>query len=182
MDIKKAETTLIGLQVNGETLPWDQGYPAVLVAPGAAAPAWVKEVSDIVVLTEEEAKAHQEWNGWPKENVGAGNSYLDYYALGSWPFVTDSTQFVNKPSTAIFDFQNGQIIKVGALRVSSDTPRPTTRPLPRWSFPWTVEISWKRFDTPNVTNAKWVIWHFTYTPQEETAYVLSVRAITDTGR
>ena len=43
-------------------------------------------------------------------------------------------------------------------------------------------ISWKRFDTPNVTNAKWVIWHFTYTPQEETAYVLSVRAITDTGR
>ena len=182
MDIKKAETTLIGLQVNGETLPWDQGYPAVLVAPGAAAPAWVKEVSDIVVLTEEEAKAYQEWNGWPKENVGAGNSYLDYYAPGSWPFVTDSTQFVNKPSTAIFDFQNGQIIKVGEPYEFTGYATAYDETIAALEFSMDGGISWKRFDTPNVTNTKWVIWHFTYTPQEETAYVLSVRAITDTGR
>lgn len=179
MDIAKADNTLLGLKVNGETLPWAQGYPVVLVAPGAAAPAWVKEVSDIVVLTKDEAAAYQEWNGWPKEIDG---SYLDYYAPGSWPFVTDSTEFVNKPSTAIFDFQNGQIIETGKPYEFTGYATAYDETIAAVEFSMDGGISWTRFDTPNVTNAQWVIWHFTYTPPEDSAYVLSVRAITDTGR
>lgn len=43
-------------------------------------------------------------------------------------------------------------------------------------------VTWTRFDTPNVTRDNWVIWNFTYTPEADSAYVLSIRSVTTEGR
>lgn len=40
--------------------------------------------------------------------------------------------------------------------------------------------TWKRLDTSDSDPTKWVYWHFTYTP-EPGSYVLSVRAVTESG-
>ena len=42
--------------------------------------------------------------------------------------------------------------------------------------------TWTRFDTPGVTKDQWVIWHFSYTPETDSAYVLSIRSVTEDGR
>lgn len=182
LDIEKAKNALLGIEVGGETLPWNQGYPVVMVSPGSAAPSWVKEVSDIVVMTEEEAEAYQEWNGWPKENTDGSDNYTNYYAPGSWPFIDDSTQFVNKPSTAIFNFQNGQIVKTGEPCEFTGYATAYDETIVALEFSMDGGITWTRYETPGTTNTNWVIWHFSYTPEADSGYVLSVRAVTDTGR
>ena len=42
-------------------------------------------------------------------------------------------------------------------------------------------VTWTRFDTPNVNRDNWVIWNFTYTPDTDSAYVLSIRSVTTEG-
>ena len=41
--------------------------------------------------------------------------------------------------------------------------------------------TWTRFSTEGSDLSKWVYWHFTYTPENPGAYVLSVRAETADG-
>lgn len=181
VDIDKADNALLATEVNGEVLPWAQGYPVQLVMPGSAAPAWVKEVSDIIVMTEEDAAASQEWNGWPKENE-EGDNYLNYYTVGHWPFVDESTEFVNKPGVAIFDFEEGQIVKTGEPYEFAGYATAYDETIAAIEFSMDGGITWTSFEVSDVTNERWVNWRFAYTPEADAAYVLSVRAVTDTGR
>lgn len=41
--------------------------------------------------------------------------------------------------------------------------------------------TWTRYDTSDSDLTKWVYWHFAYTPEKPGAYVLSVRAVTESG-
>ncbi len=129
-------------QIDGQPLPWKQGYPVQIVVPNSGAPASVKQVSDIVVVSKEEAAELHEWNGWPRETEGTA-----YYTLGNWPY-TDDNGYQNKPNVALFDFQEGQVID----RPASRTPSPAMPPLgtsrsPASNSPWTA-ASRGRASTP----------------------------------
>jgi DMSO/TMAO reductase YedYZ molybdopterin-dependent catalytic subunit len=162
-------------QIDGESLPWAQGYPVQLMVPGSAAPASVKEVSDITVLTPEEAELVHEWNGWPRETEGT-----DYYTPGNWPF-TDYNGYQNKPNVALFHFSEGQIIETGQPYEFTGYAYAYDKRIVAMEFSMDGGVTWTRYETPDTTNANWVIWHFTYTPEADSAYVLSIRSVAEDG-
>ena len=128
-------------QIDGEPLPWKQGYPVQIVVPNSGAPASVKQVSDIVVVSKEEATELHEWNGWPRETEGTA-----YYTPGNWPY-DDSNGYQNKPTSACSISKRGR-----SSKPASPTPSPATPPLgtsrsPAWNSPWTA-ASRGRASTP----------------------------------
>ena len=162
-------------QIDGEPLPWSQGYPVQMCVAHSAAPSWVKEVCDIYVMTPEEGVDYKEWNGWPRETEGT-----DYYTPGNWPFTNDNG-YQNKPNIGIFDNVEGRIVKTGEPYTFSG-----------YAFAWdehicAIEVSmdggvtWTSYDTSASNMQNWIIWNFTYTPEADAAYVLMVRAVTDSG-
>ena len=163
-------------QIDGQPLPWKQGIPVQIVVPNSGAPASVKQVSDIVVVSKEEAAELHEWNGWPRETEGTA-----YYTLGNWPY-TDDNGYQNKPNVALFDFQEGQVIETGKPYTFSGYATAWDEQIAGVEFSMDGGVTWTRFDTPNVTRDNWVIWNFTYTPEADSAYVLSIRSVTTEGR
>lgn len=162
-------------EIDGEPLPWKQGYPVQLIVPHSGAPASVKQISDIVVNTTEEAADLHEWNGWPKETDGTA-----YYTTEGWPF-TDYNGYQNKPNVSLFDFQEGQIIETNKPYTFSGYATAWDEQIAGVEFSMDGGVTWTRFDTPNVNKDNWVIWNFTYTPDTDSAYVLSIRSVTTEG-
>ncbi|MEA5019707.1 MAG: molybdopterin-dependent oxidoreductase [Gordonibacter sp.] len=160
----------------GDKLSWEHGYPVQLIVPGSGAPASVKEVSDIVVNTKEEAAKIHEWNGWPKESESTA-----YYTPEAWPFA-DANGYQNKPNVGLFDFEEGRIIETGKPYEFSGYATAWNENIAAVEFSLDGGTTWTRFDTPGVTKDQWVIWHFTYTPEADSAYVLSIRSVTEGGR
>ena len=162
-------------EIDGEPLPWKQGYPVQLIVPHSGAPASVKQVSDIIVNTQEEAAEIHEWNGWPKETESTA-----YYTPEGWPF-DDGNGYQNKPNVALFDFEEGQIVRTGEPYTFSGYATAWDQQIAGVEFSMDGGVTWTRFDTPNVTKDNWVIWSFSYTPEIDSAYVLSIRSVTTAG-
>lgn len=162
-------------EIDGEKLPWKQGYPVQLIVPHSGAPASVKQVSDIIVNTAEEAAEIHEWNGWPKETESTA-----YYTTEGWPF-DDSNGYQNKPNVALFDFKEGQIIKTGEAHTFTGYATAWDEEIAGVEFSMDGGVTWTRFDTPNTSMDRWIIWNFSYTPEIDSAYVLSIRSVTTDG-
>ena len=162
-------------EIDGEPLPWKQGYPVQLIVPHSGAPASVKQVSDIIVNTQEEAAEIHEWNGWPKEIDNTA-----YYTTEGWPFV-DSNGYQNKPNVALFDFDEGTIVKTGEPFTFTGYATAWDKEIAAVEFSMDGGTTWTRFDTPNISKDNWVIWNFSYTPEVDSAYVLSIRSVTTDG-
>ena len=88
----------------------------------------------------------------------------------------------NKPNVALFDFQEGQVIETGKPYTFSGYATAWDEQIAGVEFSMDGGVTWTRFDTPNVTRDNWVIWNFTYTPEADSAYVLSIRSVTTEGR
>jgi hypothetical protein len=41
--------------------------------------------------------------------------------------------------------------------------------------------TWTKYDLGDTDVTKWIYWYFTWTPQTDASYVLTVRATTETG-
>lgn len=170
------EQAYLCYQIDGQPIPWAHGYPVQLVVPGSAAPASVKQVSDITVLSPEDAQEIHEWNGWPRETDGTA-----YYTPDNWPY-TDENGYQNKPNVALFDFSEGQVIQTGAPYEFTGYATAYDKEIVALEFSMDGGTTWTRYETPDVTRDNWVIWHFTYTPETDSAYVLSVRSVSEDGR
>jgi DMSO/TMAO reductase YedYZ molybdopterin-dependent catalytic subunit len=162
-------------QADGKPLSWKLGYPVTLLVPGTGAPASVKEVSDIIINTQEEAELLHEWAGWPKETEG------EYYTPEGWPF-NDSNGYVNKPNIGLFEFSEGQVIKTGSPYTFTGYADAWDETITAIEFSMDGGVTWTSYQTPGVNKQNWVIWNFSYTPEADSAYVLMIRAVTDTGR
>ncbi len=169
------EDAWLAYEVDGEPLPWSQGYPVQMVVSHSAAPSWVKEVSDIVVMTPEESVDYKEWNGWPKETEGT-----DYYTPGNWPFTNDNG-YQNKPNIGLFDNVEGRIVTTGEPYTFSGYAHAWDEQIVGIEFSMDGGVTWTGYDTSASDKKNWVIWNFTYTPETDSAYVLMIRAVTDTG-
>lgn len=170
------EEAYLCYEIDGEPLPWGQGYPVQLIVPGSAAPASVKQVSDITVVTPDEAAGLHEWNGWPRETEGTA-----YYTPGNWPF-NDDNGYQNKPNVGLFDFSEGQVIQTGEAYEFSGYATAWDQQIVALEFSMDGGVTWTRYETPDVTRDNWVIWHFAYTPEADSAYVLSIRSVSEDGR
>lgn len=163
-------------EIDGQPLPWKQGYPCQLIVPHTGAPSCNKEVSDLIVMNAEDMADVHEWNGWPAETDGGG----DYYTVGNWPD-NDSNGYMNKPNVGIFNFPEGTIVKTGEPITVSGYADAWNKNIVAMEFSMDGGVTWTRYETPGANLDNWVNWHFTWTPEDTSAYVLSVRSVDETG-
>ncbi len=146
-------------QIDGKPLRWVHGYPVQLWVEGTAAPAFVKQLSEIVIYTDPEENFYQ-WNGWEDRDGG-------YY---------------NKPNAGIFYTHEGQVIKVGEPYTFEGYAHGYDEAITAIEFSMDGGTTWTRFNTAGATAERWVTWKFAFTPENQGAYVLHVRSVSDTGR
>jgi len=171
------ENTLIAFEMNGESLPHWNGYPARLVVPGWTATYWMKHLSTINVIS------------MPSDSFWMKNAYR--VPLGKFPrlekFDSQATE-VNTPITEITinslitnmddkrSFDIGQSIEVkgiawdgghGIKQVEFSTDDGKS-----W---WIAQLK------ENLGRFSWRQWHFQFTPHEQGAYRILVKATNQIG-
>lgn len=146
-------------EMNGERLAWESGYPAVTFSAGCAAPDHIRRVTTLEVVTTppDEVKI---FDGWYEE---------------------DGTP-VNKPSVGIYHFHEGQIIPAKEAYIFEGYAYAFDEQVTAVEFSLDRGRTWTTFSTEDSDLTRWVYWYFTYTPKEPGAYVLSVRAVSETGK
>lgn len=149
---------LLVYQINGHDLRYYQGFPVISWMSGMGAPSYAKQVNHLIVADDpiEELYLYQ---GWVKEDEG----------------------FYNKPNTSILNTKEGQIIPVGTPYTIEGFADAYEDPIIAMEFSMDNGETWKRFDVENAKVGTWVYWYYTFTPAEETAYVIKARAITKSG-
>lgn len=151
------------LQVAGEPLPYQSGYPVQAWMGSAAAWRNTKEVTSLIITTED----------------------FDDPSFPTWAFTTgffdENGVSYYEPNIGIFDLAEGQIFPAGQSHAFTGYA---------WSYDKTiaaVELSfdqgntWVHCETPNDDATRWIYWTFDWTPPAEGAYVVMARSVTTTG-
>lgn len=81
----------------------------------------------------------------------------------------------------ICNFLEGQIIEVGKPCTFEGYADAFAKRVVAVEFSLDRGQTWTRFETENTDRKSWVYWNFTFTPELETSYVLSVRAVAEDG-
>lgn len=150
---------LLVYEINGERLQMYQGYPVQAWMPGMGAPNFAKQVSKLIVADDPVDELYT-YVGWVREEEG---------------------RFFNKPNASIFYTKDGQIIEAGKPYTFEGFADAYDDPIRAVEFSLDGGETWKTFETPDAETGVWVYWHFTFTPEEAGAYVLRVRAVTESG-
>lgn len=170
-------------EINGKPVPFKNGYPVVGWFEAATAADNRKQVTNILVST-----------GDIKDN---NPSYFNYTYYGYYGDCYD-----NVPNIGICNFRDGQIINksepytfegyASGFREDIVTgEKYSGTPVNENQEPEAIaaiEISfdqgktWTRCETFDATADRWVYWNFTWTPEAEGAYVISLRAVRADGQ
>ncbi len=150
---------LLVYQINGHDLRYYQGFPVQAWVAGMGAPNFAKQCKWLTV-TDEPVEEMYLYQGWVREEEG---------------------RYFNKPNASIFYTKEGQIIEAGQPYTFEGFADAYDDPIVALEFSLDNGATWKRFETQGAEAGVWVYWHFTFTPQEEGAYVLKVRAVTEGG-
>lgn len=150
---------LLVYEINGQRLKMYQGYPVQSWMPGMGAPNFAKQVSRLLVSDDPVDELYT-YVGWVREEEG---------------------RFFNKPNASIFYTKEGQIIEAGQPYTFEGFADAYDDPITAVEFSLDGGETWKTFETAGAEVGIWVYWHFTFTPEEPGAYVLKVRAVTESG-
>ena len=150
---------LLVYEINGQRLKMYQGYPVQSWMPGMGAPNFAKQVSRLIV-SDEPVEDLYTYVGWVREEEG---------------------RFFNKPNASIFYTKDGQIIEAGKPFTFEGFADAYDDPIRAMEFSMDGGETWKTFETAEAEVGVWVYWFYTFTPKEPGAYVLKVRAVTESG-
>lgn len=150
---------LLVYEVDGKPLSVVLGYPLQSWVAGMGAPNFAKQVTKLIVADDPVEDLYI-YVGWIREEEG---------------------RFFNKPNTAIFFTQEGQIIDAYEPYTFEGYADAYDDPIVAVEISMDRGATWTRFETPGAEVGKWVYWRYTFTPAAEGAYVLMVRAVTESG-
>lgn len=85
------------------------------------------------------------------------------------------------PTQAIFYTQEGQLIAANEPYTFEGFAFARNLPISAMEFSLDQGATWTRFDTNDGVVGPWTYWRYTFTPEQEGAYVLCVRAIAGEG-
>ena len=151
------DDALLAIELNGERLDWAYGYPVSTWNGAGSAASCIRNVVELRVVSDEKIKT---FDGW-------------YYI--------DSGEVYNIPNVGIFNFNEGQIIEKGQPYTFEGYADSYDKAVTAIEFSLDRGQTWTRFETPNADRRCWVHWTFTITPENESAYVFSVRAVDEKG-
>ena len=153
-------------EINGERLSWEDGYPVRIWYQNRGVPSSIRWTSELEVVDTDPSEV-KVFEGWQLNETNT----LDEADQGTW---------FNKPNAGITHFHEGQIIEAGQPYEFEGYAQGFDEHIVAVEFSLDNGATWKRLDTSDSDPTKWVYWHFTYTP-EPGSYVLSVRAVTESG-
>lgn len=160
-------------QLDGTDLQWSEGYPVALWIGGyGSAGACTKQVSDIIVYDEAGFKEMNKvmsygYTGWTTPEGDEGIVAGEQEQQG-W--------FINKPCVGLFNNREGRIIDAGKPYTFEGYADSFDNEVTAIEFSMDGGQTWTSYATEGATDERWVNWKFTYTPEEEGAYVLMVRS------
>lgn len=152
---------MIALKINGEDLPYDLGGPMALVSPGVGGAFWTKWVKTI--------------------DFNVGENPVDFVAANADAIPGDELNYV---SAAWFEndglnFDLGQPIELTGYAYAYAV---SVAPLEAIEFSTDLGATWQRVDVPeDFDPLQWVLFDFSWTPQEAGTYVLKVRGVNANG-
>jgi DMSO/TMAO reductase YedYZ molybdopterin-dependent catalytic subunit len=164
---KALDDVLLVYEMNGETLPYDHGYPVRLLVPGWVGIASIKWLGQIEVADQ---PLYSPWN-------------TTQYRLTGPDYPPDSPPLTNQAVKSALELPFGASLPAGVRQVLTGRS---------WSGAGSiasVEVStdggqrWQRarLGRPNIPNA-WVRWKLAWTPPAAGAYELLARATDSAGR
>lgn len=145
-------------EMNGERLPWKNGYPVQVWITDDYAARFRKQVSEVRIMDER------------IQNVPER--------------ATGSSRAENKPNVSVIGVAEGQCIQAGEPFTFEGYADGFEQHVKQVEFSMDGGNTWTVCETPNVDASKWVTWTFTWTPPADVdaAYVLCLRAVTEEGR
>lgn len=154
-------------EINGERLSWEDGYPVRIWYQARGVPSSIRWTSELEVVDTDPSEVTV-FEGWQLDEANS----LDESEEGTW---------FNKPNAGIAHFHEGQIIPVGEAYEFEGYAQGYDEQIVSVEFSLDNGATWQKLDTSDSDKTKWVYWHFSFTPEEEGSYVLSVRATTADG-
>lgn len=164
-----SETSLIDeydaylvLEVGGEPLSYQGGYPVQLWIGGASAWCYEKQVTtlEFVAVDLENSEEFPDW----------------FFNTGLFDEAGHSNY---KPSIGFFDLKDGQVFdyEAGTAISFSGYASAFEVPIAAIEFSFDRGNTWVTYETPGTTPKNWVHWEFDWTPPEQGAYVIQARAV-----
>jgi DMSO/TMAO reductase YedYZ molybdopterin-dependent catalytic subunit len=153
--VQASPEIIVAYDLDGAPLPMSHGYPARMIIPGhygMKGPKWLENID----LVSQEAGGYWEQQGW------------DHNAIVK--------------TTSRFDLpRDADILKLGPISISG-VAYAGTRGVSKLEYSTDGGSSWSTapFDAP-LSPLTWVLWSGTWTPANEGAYKLMVRATDGTG-
>lgn len=171
-------------EVNGERLSWDDGYPLQVWLNGMGGNSYIKGTCEIVFSDKEVAQKPEGDRNPPAEGVAKG---------------------MDKPNVGIFHVVEGQCVQAGEAFTFEGYADAFDETITAVEFSMDQGETWTTYEVPSANNQAWVHWTWTWQVPEssrpeaqgwqggvtsetevdgsaDTAYVLQVRAVTNTGR
>lgn len=159
LDLLTQRGAILGIAVNGQDFPLDQGYPVVVIIPGEGGASWVKHLGVIELSRAPEkeipiaSKDHPDNPNEIQVNAGFlvppkdGTEVKAPVHLEGWAFSW-----------------NGEPVK--AVLFSGDYGK-----------------TWRHYKVPEpVDPYRWVYWKFDWYPPAAGRYLLKVKAVTTSGK
>ena len=152
-------------EINGEVLSYQNGYPVMQYCMDGFAGGDIKGLHEIRV----------------QHTDNLQYMYTKYHG-GGGAYLLDSTKTTHHPNVGICNFTEGMIIPVGEPHTFEGYAHAYEYGITSIEFSLDNGETWTSFDTTDSTKGKWLYWNFTYTPEVEGGYVLSVRAFAEDGK
>lgn len=156
----QGKDAMVVFQIDGETLSFEQGFPAMMWVGGTGAPINCKELSDIVFVDEAD-EGIWEYNGW----------------------TDDGEYYYNKPNVGIMGTPEGLCLQSGEPYTFKGYASAFDKDITSIQFSMDGGESWIDQPIEGADINRWVYWEFTWTSPADTntAYVLLVRSIDEEG-
>ena len=159
VELDRIQHVYLVYKIGGEYLDGGRGWPVMNWYEGVDAQSNVKQIVGYTVTDEDIDYDSRIPNGWSNEHGVYGN----------------------KPNATILNVPEGMLIKTGEPFTFEGYADAYDEKITSIEFSMDRGATWTKYELGDTDVFKWVYWYFTYTPETDGSYVLTVRATTETG-
>jgi len=146
-------------KIGGEYLDGGRGFPVMNWYEGVDAQSNVKQIVGYHVTDED----------------------IDYDSRIPCGWIDQNGDYQNKPNATILGVPDGMIIKTGEPFTFEGYADAFDEKIVSIEFSMDLGKTWTKYELGDTDVLKWVYWYWTFTPETDGSYVLTVRATSESG-